>query len=216
MANREMAVYCFDTLVSHYNKEDTPPPAFEDSIHPCFVTWKKAVNGGEPRFRLRGCVGTLEAHRLSSSFKEYALNGALRDHRFPPIQPGELPSLQCTVSIVTDYETPEDYLDWEVGKHGIVIEFSDPVANVKRSATYLPEVPVNEGWTKLEAIDSLVLKAGYDGEITESVRRRIHLSRYQTTLFRMHYSQYIAYVKATRGSVAPTINETSNHAMTLS
>ncbi|XP_018476911.1 uncharacterized protein At2g38710-like [Raphanus sativus] len=200
MANREMAVYCFDTLVSHYNKEDTPPPAFEDATHPFYVTWKKAVNGGEPR--LRGCAGTLEAHRLSSGFKEYALNGALRDRRFPPIQPGELPSLQCTVSIVTDYETPEDYLDWEVGKHGIIIEFSDLV---RRRVTYLPEVPVNEGWTKIEAIDSLVRIAGYEGEITESVRRRIHLSRYQTTLFRMYYSEYIAYVKATRGSVAPAM-----------
>jgi len=30
-ANREMAVYCFDTLVSHYNNEETPPPAFEEA-----------------------------------------------------------------------------------------------------------------------------------------------------------------------------------------
>ena len=30
-ANKEMAVYCFDTLVSHYNNEDSPPPAFDDA-----------------------------------------------------------------------------------------------------------------------------------------------------------------------------------------
>jgi len=29
------------------------------------------VNGGEPR--LRGCIGTLEARRLISGFKDYAL-----------------------------------------------------------------------------------------------------------------------------------------------
>lgn len=29
-ANREMAVYCFDTLVAHYNSEDAPPPAFDE------------------------------------------------------------------------------------------------------------------------------------------------------------------------------------------
>jgi len=29
-ANREMAAYCFDTLVAHYNSEDAPPPAFDE------------------------------------------------------------------------------------------------------------------------------------------------------------------------------------------
>lgn len=29
-ANREMVVYCFDTLVAHYNDEQVPPPAFDD------------------------------------------------------------------------------------------------------------------------------------------------------------------------------------------
>ncbi|CAA2977149.1 Hypothetical predicted protein, partial [Olea europaea subsp. europaea] len=70
-ANREMAVYCFDTLVAHYNSEQAPPPAFDEGQH------------------------------------------ALRDRRFPPIQAKELPYLQCTVSILTNYETARDYLDWE-------------------------------------------------------------------------------------------------------
>ena len=39
---------------------------------------------------------------------------ALRDRRFPPIQAKELPYLECTVSILTDYETANNYLDWEV------------------------------------------------------------------------------------------------------
>lgn len=39
---------------------------------------------------------------------------ALRDRRFPPIQANELPFLECTVSILTDYETANNYLDWEV------------------------------------------------------------------------------------------------------
>ena len=64
------------------------------------------------------------------------------------------------------------------------------------------------GWTKIEAIDSLVRKAGYNGEITEAVRRQIQLTRYQSTLFSMHYSEYLSYVKATRGLV-PAINGTS-------
>ncbi|KAI7755228.1 hypothetical protein M8C21_032707, partial [Ambrosia artemisiifolia] len=111
---------------------------------PLFVTWKKVVNGYEPR--LRGCIGTLSARDIVNGFKDYALTSALRDHRFPPIQAKELPFLQCTVSILTNYEDAANYLDWEVGKHGIIIEFTDPDYNTKRSATYLPDVAAQEGW----------------------------------------------------------------------
>ncbi|EYU33334.1 hypothetical protein ABFS82_03G017100 [Erythranthe guttata] len=202
-ANREMVVYCFDALVAHYNGEEAPPPAFDEGQHPLFVTWKKAVNGGEPR--LRGCIGTLEARCIVNGFKDYALTSALRDRRFPPIQAKELPNLECTVSILTNYEPARDYLDWEVGKHGIIIEFADPDYNTRRSATYLPEVAAHEGWTVIEAIDSLIRKAGYSGKITGQLRKSIQLTRYQSTLFTMHYGDYVAYVKTIRGA-APTIN----------
>lgn len=33
----------------------------------------------------------------------------------------------------------------QVGKHGIIIEFTDPDYNTHRSATYLPEVAAHEG-----------------------------------------------------------------------
>ncbi|KAF7820438.1 AMMECR 1 family protein [Senna tora] len=201
-ANKEMVVYCFDTLVAHYTNEEAPPPAFDDGQHPLFVTWKKVLNGEEPR--LRGCIGSLEARRLITGFRDYALNSALRDRRFSPIQAKELPYLQCTVSILTDYEAANDYLDWEVGKHGIIIEFVDPDHNTRRSATYLPEVAAHEGWTITEAIDSLIRKAGYNGRITESLRKQLQLTRYQSTLFTMHYSDYVSYVKETRGE-APAI-----------
>ncbi|KAL5226081.1 hypothetical protein ABZP36_012720 [Zizania latifolia] len=202
-ATEEMAVYCFDALVAHYSGDQPPPPAFEEGIHPLFVTWKKATNGSEPR--LRGCIGTLEARQIVTGFREYALTSALRDRRFPPIQSKELPYLECTVSILTEYETALNHLDWEVGKHGLIIEFTDPDYNMRRSATYLPEVAAHEGWTHLETIDSLMRKAGYDGTITESLRKKIQVTRYQSTLYTMHYGEYAAYVKKNRG-VAPAIN----------
>ncbi|XP_062206061.1 uncharacterized protein At2g38710-like [Phragmites australis] len=203
VATEEMAVYCFDTLVAHYTGDPPPPPAFEDGNHPLFVTWKKATNGSEPR--LRGCIGTLEPRQIASGFKDYALTSALRDRRFPPIQSKELPSLECTVSILTDYETAQNYLDWEVGTHGLIIEFTDPDYNMRHSATYLPEVAGHEGWTHIETIDSLMRKAGYNGTITESLRKKIRVTRYQSTLYTMHYGEYVAYVKKNRGT-APAIN----------
>ncbi|OAY85356.1 uncharacterized protein At2g38710-like isoform X2 [Ananas comosus] len=202
-ANREMVVYCFDTLVAHYNKELPPPPDFEEGHHPLFVTWKKALNGSEPR--LRGCIGSLEARGLINGFKDYALASALRDRRFSPIQAKELPYLECTVSVLTNYETAQDYLEWEIGKHGLIIEFTDPSKNTRHSATYLPEVAAHEGWTKVETIDSLMRKAGYNGTINEPLRKNLRVTRYQSTLFTMHYGEYASYVKGTRGA-APTVN----------
>ncbi|KAF2294869.1 hypothetical protein GH714_025286 [Hevea brasiliensis] len=161
------------------------------------------VNGGEPC--LRGCIGTLEAQCLINGFRDYALTSALKDRRFPPIQPKELPSLECTVSVLTDYETANNYLDWEIGKHGLIIEFIDPNNNIRRSATYLPEVAAHEGWTKVEAIDSLMRKAGYSGHIFESLRNSIQLTRYQSTIFTMTYSDYALYVEATRGAAPASI-----------
>ncbi|XP_020080512.1 uncharacterized protein At2g38710-like isoform X2 [Ananas comosus] len=147
------------------------------------------------------------------------MTAALKDRRFPPIQAKELPYLECTVSILTNYETALHFLDWEcrrgnsplatlpafydpmIGKHGLIIEFTDPDCNIRRSATYLPEIAAQEGWTKIETIDSLMNKAGYYGFINESLRKKLHVTRYESTLYTMHYSDYALYVEMTRGEV---------------
>ncbi|VAH17451.1 unnamed protein product [Triticum turgidum subsp. durum] len=196
----------------YINAKPAPPSNSKMLEGPLFVTWKKATNGSEPR--LRGCIGTLEPRQIVSGFKDYALTSALRDRRFSPIQSKELPYLECTVSILTEYETALNHLDWEVGKHGLIIEFTDPDYNVRRSGTYLPEVAAHEvlrylaGWTQLETIDSLMRKAGYNGTITESLRKKIRVTRYQSTLYTMHYGEYTAYVKKNRGEIngAPIVN----------
>jgi AMMECR1 domain-containing protein len=107
--------------------------------------------------------------------------------------------LECTVSLLTDYESATSYLDWEIGKHGMILEFTDP-ESVRHSATYLPEIAAQEGWTKIETVDSLVRKAGYMGPLTESMRCKFRITRYQSSLCTMHYSEYAAYVKHIRGS----------------
>lgn len=39
---------------------------------------------------------------------------AFKDSRFSPITKEEVPSLHCAVSILTNFEDGQDYLDWEV------------------------------------------------------------------------------------------------------
>jgi hypothetical protein len=48
-------------------------------------------------------------------------------------------------------------------------------------------------------------KAGYQGTITESLRKKIKVTRYQSTLCTMHYGEYVAYLKKNRGA-APSIS----------
>lgn len=55
-----------------------------------------------------------------------------------------MPELQVTVSILLHFEEGSDYLDWEIGKHGIRIEF-DSEKGYKKTATYLPEVAFERG-----------------------------------------------------------------------
>ncbi len=88
------------------------------------------------------------------------LHSALRDSRFAPIRLKEVPQLSCGVSLLRLFEAASSHLDWTVGTHGLICEFQDPVRRCKRSATFLPEVAAEQGWSKLQCIDALIRKSG--------------------------------------------------------
>jgi len=107
---------------------------------PLFVTWK--IRSGS-HWDLRGCIGTFSPLPLKKGLEDYACTSAFDDHRFDPISKAEVKHLQCTVSLLTDFEEAKDWKDWEVGKHGITIKFK---ANGRSfSATYLPSVAEEQG-----------------------------------------------------------------------
>lgn len=184
----EMCYFCFDVLFSHLHNCDQPKnPSFPNDSYPLFVTWK---TGRE--HRLRGCIGTFSAVNLHSGLREYAISSATKDSRFSAITKDEIPRLFCSVSILNQFEETQGYLDWEVGKHGIRIEFSNE-KNHRKTATYLPEVAVEQGWDKIQTIDSLLHKGGYKGIITEDVRRSIKLTRYQSEKMTVSYAEYLGH-----------------------
>lgn len=106
---------------------------------PLFVTWK--LGRGK---RLRGCIGTFNSMDLNLGLREYATTSAFHDSRFNPITLDEVPRLHVSVSILRHFEDSEGYLDWEIGVHGIRIEFTNE-KGVRKSATYLPEVAAEQG-----------------------------------------------------------------------
>lgn len=123
-----------------------------------------------------------------------------------------------SISLLTDFEHGESYLDWTIGVHGISISFPHPSlaaspsseapspyssqASIPKitshqtfSATYLPEVMPEQGWDKTEAVDSAIHKAGWRHRITEDLRRSIRLERYQSSQCSVTWDEYIQWRK---------------------
>ncbi len=63
------------------------------------------------------------ASALQKNLPKYALIAALNDTRFSPISLKELPELQVGVSLLVNFEPTSHPLDWEIGTHGIEIDF---------------------------------------------------------------------------------------------
>jgi uncharacterized protein (TIGR00296 family) len=129
------------------------------SESPLFVTWNKTSPNTAPR--LRGCIGTFESQPLAQGLASYALTSALGDTRFNPVTLSELPKLEVSVTLLTDFETCSDPMDWELGVHGLKVSFYHH--HKRYGATYLPDVAVEQGWTKEETLLSLMRKAGWWG-----------------------------------------------------
>uniref|UniRef100_A0A8C2J6E2 AMMECR nuclear protein 1 n=1 Tax=Cyprinus carpio TaxID=7962 RepID=A0A8C2J6E2_CYPCA len=173
VVSAEMCCFCFDVLYCHlygYQPPRTPRwlfrPALLQQQMVCFLR------------------SVLETVSLKSS--------ALKDSRFPPMTRDELPRLFCSVSLLTNFEDVGDYLDWEVGVHGIRIEFFSEKGS-KRTATYLPEVAKEQGWDHIQTIDSLLRKGGYKAPITNDFRKTIKLTRYRSEKMTVSYAEYIAH-----------------------
>ncbi|KAI9448544.1 alport syndrome [Lactarius indigo] len=226
----EHGFYAFDALYCALTRAQPIKPAFADDKFPLFVTWNtrrySADGNGRRSTRLRGCIGTFDAQPLRTALKEYALISAFRDHRFQRIELRELPSLECGISLLTDFEDAESYLDWTVGTHGIQISFMPPASPPASdapsplssaisllshrsiaatsstrtlSATYLPEVAPEQGWDHVDAVDSAIRKAGWDGRISEDLRRSVRVRRYQSRKCVVGWDEFVAW-RAERGA----------------
>lgn len=90
---------------------------------------------------LRGCIGSLQAHRpLAEDVAHNAYSAAFRDSRFMPLQPHELSGLSLQVSVLTEptdvlFRDEADLLQQLVpGEDGIILE------DGYHRATFLPQV----------------------------------------------------------------------------
>lgn len=196
VATPDMVMYCFDVLSAHLEHLEVEPFSLSMEKYgtfrcPLFVTWKKDE-------RLRGCIGTLSPTHVLSQLKTYVVQSAFNDSRFDPITRDEIPQLHCTVSLLVDYERITDRQDWEVGTHGLMIQFHSSDKVKAYQATYLPEVAKEQQWKKDEAIYSLIRKSGYSrnrhchdlSSLPIEFVNQISITRYRTSKFSMTWTEY--------------------------
>lgn len=138
-------------------------------------------------YELRGCIGSLSARPISEIYS-FARKSAFEDTRFDPLDSAELPGLEIGVSLLVKYEEAAHAEDWEVGIHGVILKFA--VGGRTLSATYLPEVAEEQGWTQSQAIDSLVRKAGHRDAITTAIRASMSVTRYQSSKAVLTHAQW--------------------------
>ncbi len=124
---------------------------------------------------LRGCIGSLEAHRpLLEDVRANAVAAAVRDPRFPPLRAQELPHTRIEVSLLSpaidlEFESEAQALALlRAGIDGVVLRFDHT------RGTFLPQV-----WESLprpeDFLAQLKRKAGLPADFWH---RDIRLSRY--------------------------------------
>ena len=129
---------------------DQPPPTPRlAQKRGVFVTLKK--NG-----QLRGCIGDFSADEpLWEKVKKMALAAAFDDPRFLPLSPEELEEIKIEISVLSPMRKVNSVEEIEMGKHGVYLKYG------QRSATFLPQVAEETGWSREEFLTNLcVEKAG--------------------------------------------------------
>jgi len=134
----------------------------------CFVT---LTQGGE----LRGCIGTLEAHRtLREDVRANALAAALRDPRFAPLSARELDITEVEVSLLSPMEEityageADALAQLRPGVDGVVFQYGS------RRSTFLPQV-----WEQLPDTDDFMTQLKRKAGLPASFwHEEVRLQRY--------------------------------------
>ncbi len=157
---------------------DLPQPDWLNRPGAVFVTLTQQGN-------LRGCIGSLEAHRkLIDDLLANARAAAFRDPRFPPLSRNELAGTRVEVSILSPAQPMRFSSEADVeaqlrpGIDGVILEHD------WHRATFLPQV-----WEQLpeprQFLANLKRKAGLAADFWADDLR---LSRYQVEKFKEEVS----------------------------
>lgn len=150
--------------------DPTPAPLLEPGPDPSGVFVTLHRHG-----QLRGCIGHLGADRsIESAIVGAAVAAACEDPRFPPVGPGELPTIALEISVLTPLDRVNGVDEIEVGRDGLVIEQG------MQRGLLLPQVATEWGWDRETFLAHACLKAGLDAD---AWRHDATIWRFQAEVF---------------------------------
>jgi len=113
------------------------------------------VTLNDERGDLRGCIGSIEpVAPLFKAVSSSAIAAALRDPRFHPVRPEELPKLSLEISVMGPIERVKDVTEIEVGRDGLII------SRGPNAGLLLPQVASEYGWDRETFLSHTCIKAG--------------------------------------------------------
>lgn len=106
---------------------------------------------------LRGCIGSLTPEQpLYLSVHANTVNAALRDPRFDAVRPSEVALILIDVSLLGPVRPIPSIAEFKPGRHGIILRKG------AHCSVFLPEVAVEQGWSREETLSYLSMKAGLE------------------------------------------------------
>ena len=107
------------------------------------------------RGQLRGCIGyVLPLYPLRETVEQAARAAAVRDPRFPPVSPDELPEIDIEISVLSPMRRVQDVRQIEVGVHGLMIKKG------AHTGLLLPQVAPQYAWDREHFLRQTCIKAG--------------------------------------------------------
>ncbi|MFC2158875.1 AmmeMemoRadiSam system protein B [Acidobacteriota bacterium] len=123
--------------------------------HPRLETWRGAFVTLRESGTLRGCIGFVDpVLPLYQAVMQAAIYAALRDPRFQPVRAEELEDIEIEISVLSNLTKIGEIQKIQVGKHGLVISWGE------RSGLLLPQVAVENNWSRLTFLEQACIKAG--------------------------------------------------------
>tara|TARA_B100000427_G_scaffold279854_1_gene250202 strand:- start:16888 stop:17409 length:522 start_codon:yes stop_codon:yes gene_type:complete len=131
-----------------------------------FITLKKDN-------QLRGCIGQLISEKpLWKNVYDLAKKAAFSDYRFLSIQKEELGDIVIEISLLSALQPINSLEEIVIGKHGVQLVIQE------KTAVFLPQVAINQQWTRQELVEQLSEKAGLE----KNAWKRGSLNIFTTTI----------------------------------
>lgn len=114
-----------------------------------FVTLKNRTS-----HELRGCIGYIAPYKeLAEAVIDCTVYAATRDLRFTPLRPGEEGSVAIEISVLSPPRPVMTVDQIQVGTHGLML------TNGTKTGVLLPQVPVEQHWSRDEYLQAICRKA---------------------------------------------------------